>query len=73
MAVCAQWADRLPEDTKPLLERLNSNCGCITGPGGAVSGYLAYGTSMDYMYGELKVKCVRSPPLCDYNAQTSLC
>lgn len=30
-------------------------CGCITGPAGAVSGYLAFGSTMDYMYVELGV------------------
>ena len=33
-----------------LVEKMGNMCQCTTGPSGAVSGYLAYGTSMDYMY-----------------------
>eukprot|EP00955_Chlamydomonas_euryale_P042746 352421-Chlamydomonas_euryale.AAC.27 len=38
-----------------LMDSVGAVCHCITGPAGAVSGYLAYGTTMDYMYVELGV------------------
>lgn len=40
----------LPADLANLTEALGDLCGCIVGPAGSVSGYLAYGTSMDYAY-----------------------
>ena len=45
-------AEGLPPDAGWLLERLNAHCECVHGAGGEVSGYLAKGTSMDWMYGE---------------------
>lgn len=38
-----------------MLQRTASVCKCQAGPAGAVSDYLAYGTSMDYMYTQLGV------------------
>lgn len=40
----------LPTDTPQLLEQLNTHCKCTRGAGGAASNYLAYGTSMDWMW-----------------------
>ena len=44
-----------PKDIDQLFESLNTHCGCTRGAGGAASNYLAFGTSMDYMYHDLKV------------------
>lgn len=49
------FGEDLPRDTNVLLDRLNEHCECVSGAAGQVSGYLAYGTSMDYLYSELKV------------------
>ena len=49
-----EFAQSLPADTSALLDRLNQHCECVVGAAGQVSGYLAYGTSMDYLYQELK-------------------
>lgn len=49
------YAIRLPADTQVVLEQMNVWCQCMHGPGGATAGYLAYGTSMDYMYERLHV------------------
>jgi hypothetical protein len=40
----------LPPAMPALMRDLGRVCNCKAGPAGAVSGYLAYGTSMDYMY-----------------------
>ena len=40
----------------PLVDRLSSLCDCMAGPAGAVSNYLAFGTSMDWMYVRLGVR-----------------
>jgi hypothetical protein len=40
----------LPPAMPALMRELGRVCNCKAGPAGAVSGYLAYGTSMDYMY-----------------------
>lgn len=40
----------LPGDTHALLDVMNAQCQCTRGAGGAASSYLAYGTSMDYMW-----------------------
>lgn len=45
----------LMADTHVVLEQLNVWCQCMHGAGGIVAGYLAYGTSMDYMYERLHV------------------
>ena len=52
----ASWAAGLGSDTVPLLEALNVHCGCTRGPGGAASSYLAFGTSMDWMWQQLGVR-----------------
>jgi hypothetical protein len=51
----AEFGGDLPADTGVLLDRLNEQCECVIGAAGQVSGYLAFGTSMDYLYQELKV------------------
>ncbi|GAX73946.1 hypothetical protein CEUSTIGMA_g1396.t1 [Chlamydomonas eustigma] len=43
-------------DLDPLVQKMGKICDCMAGPSGAISGYLAYGTSMDYMYARLGVK-----------------
>lgn len=45
----------LQADLDEMLQRTASVCKCQAGPAGAVSDYLAYGTSMDYMYTQLGV------------------
>lgn len=40
----------LPADTHALLNLLNGQCQCTRGAGGSASNYLAFGTSMDYMW-----------------------
>ncbi len=62
-----EWAAYSPWDSRPskpadlpagmgsLMAQLGHACSCKAGPAGAVSGYLAFGTSMDYMYQVLKV------------------
>jgi len=45
-----QRGERLPGDTERLLEAMNVHCRCMNGPAGLVSGYLALGSGMDYMY-----------------------
>ena len=40
----------LPPDTHALLDAMNAQCQCTRGSGGAASSYLAFGTSMDYMW-----------------------
>jgi len=50
----ALWGSDLPADTRQLLKNLNVHCGCVNGAAGEVSGYLAFGSSMDYFYQELK-------------------
>jgi hypothetical protein len=50
----ALWGSDLPADTQALLKNLNVHCGCTNGAAGQVSGYLAFGTSMDYFYQQLK-------------------
>lgn len=42
-------------DLDEMLQRTASVCNCQAGPAGAVSDYLAFGTSMDYMYTQLGV------------------
>jgi len=60
-AVYTPWDSRtslgagLPGDMAALIKQMGDLCGCIAGPAGAVSGYLAFGTSMDYMYSQLHV------------------
>ncbi|KAL3139931.1 hypothetical protein ABBQ38_004221 [Trebouxia sp. C0009 RCD-2024] len=49
------YAIDLPADTQVVLEQMNVWCQCMHGVGGAVAGYLAYGTSMDYMYERLHI------------------
>ena len=46
----AEWGSELPSDTHELLTRMNVHCACTNGAAGAVSGYLAFGSSMDYFY-----------------------
>ncbi|KAK9810511.1 hypothetical protein WJX72_012011 [[Myrmecia] bisecta] len=48
-------APNLPEGVDDLLDKMNVYCQCMHGSGGEVAGYLAFGTSMDYMYSELFV------------------
>eukprot|EP00798_Chlamydomonas_sp_ICE-L_P011012 gene11012-18976_t len=48
-------APNLPGDLVDLIDIMGTLCKCTAGPAGAVSGYLAFGTGMDYMYKELKV------------------
>ena len=61
-AVYTPWDSRgtmgagLPEDLGPLVDRMSGLCDCMAGPAGAVSNYLAFGTSMDYMYVRLGVQ-----------------
>ncbi|KAI8467492.1 MAG: hypothetical protein J3K34DRAFT_35836 [Monoraphidium minutum] len=43
----AAYAPNLPPDLSGLVSKMGDICGCTTGPAGAVSGYLAYGSSMD--------------------------
>eukprot|EP00201_Polytomella_parva_P018353 CAMPEP_0175051818 /NCGR_PEP_ID=MMETSP0052_2-20121109/8019_1 /TAXON_ID=51329 ORGANISM="Polytomella parva, Strain SAG 63-3" /NCGR_SAMPLE_ID=MMETSP0052_2 /ASSEMBLY_ACC=CAM_ASM_000194 /LENGTH=370 /DNA_ID=CAMNT_0016316161 /DNA_START=181 /DNA_END=1290 /DNA_ORIENTATION=- len=45
----------LPGDMGRLLGRFVSNCQCQAGPAGAVSDYLAFGTSMDFVHTQLGV------------------
>ncbi|KAK9866978.1 hypothetical protein WJX84_000427 [Apatococcus fuscideae] len=45
----------LPADMDQVLDKLNVFCQCMHGAGGKVAGYLAFGTSMDYLYQELQV------------------
>ncbi|KAF8060049.1 Carboxypeptidase B [Scenedesmus sp. PABB004] len=57
-----EWAAYTPWDSKPayggglpadlpdLMAKVGRLCGCRAGPAGAVSGYLAFGSSMDYVY-----------------------
>eukprot|EP00873_Tetraselmis_striata_P012253 jgi/Tetstr1/432517/TSEL_021890.t2 len=42
--------ERLPNDTEALVGAMNIHCKCMNGPAGKVAGYLAFGSSMDYMY-----------------------
>ncbi|GBF92370.1 hypothetical protein Rsub_05572 [Raphidocelis subcapitata] len=49
------YAPGLPADLPKLVERVAAVCGCTAGPAGAVSGYLAFGSSMDYAYMHSKV------------------
>ncbi|KAK9805763.1 hypothetical protein WJX73_006850 [Symbiochloris irregularis] len=49
-------APGLPADIDELLEKLNTHCECMSGPAGKVAGYLAYGTSMDYLFNDLNVQ-----------------
>lgn len=42
-------------DLPDLMDKVGRLCQCQVGPAGAVSGYLAFGTSMDYMYVHGKV------------------
>ncbi|KAK9849119.1 hypothetical protein WJX84_010504 [Apatococcus fuscideae] len=51
----ATQAAGLPADTEQVLDKLNIFCQCMHGAGGKVAGYLAYGTSMDYLYQELQI------------------
>jgi hypothetical protein len=37
-------------DLPDLVAKVGRLCNCKAGPAGAVSGYLAFGTSMDYLY-----------------------
>jgi hypothetical protein len=37
------------------MKQLGTLCNCKAGPAGAVSGYLAFGSSMDYVYVHKKV------------------
>ena len=53
--VLAGEADGLSPDAVPVLHAMNRFCRCKAGAAGAVSGYLAFGTSMDYMMTDLKV------------------
>eukprot|EP00854_Cymbomonas_tetramitiformis_P004770 gene4770-5832_t len=48
-----KWGERLPADTPSLLSKMDVHCECENGAAGQVSGYLAFGTSMDYFYQEL--------------------
>jgi hypothetical protein len=48
-------AEGQPADTEALLEALNTHCQCTRGAGGSASNYLAFGTSMDWMWEELRV------------------
>lgn len=40
----------------PFVDHLSALCDCMAGPSGAVSNYLAFGTSMDWMYVKQGVK-----------------
>jgi len=42
--------EMLPNTTEALVDNLNIHCKCMNGPAGKVAGYLALGSSMDYMY-----------------------
>eukprot|EP00879_Flechtneria_rotunda_P014330 GHRR01014970.1.p1 GENE.GHRR01014970.1~~GHRR01014970.1.p1 ORF type:complete len:592 (+),score=216.05 GHRR01014970.1:1670-3445(+) len=62
-----EWALYTPWDSKPaygpgmpadmpdLVSKIGQLCECKAGPAGAVSGYLAFGSSMDYLYVHKKV------------------
>ncbi|KAK9841020.1 hypothetical protein WJX81_006161 [Elliptochloris bilobata] len=52
----AALAPDLPDDLEAVLGKLNTYCQCMHGAAGAVAGYLAYGSSMDYMYTRLQVR-----------------
>lgn len=45
----------IPARMGELMSSLSKQCGCNTGPGGKTATYLAFGTSMDYFFEELKV------------------
>lgn len=45
----------LPADTQVVLEQLNVWAQCMHGAAGSTAGYLAFGTSMDYMYDKLHI------------------
>eukprot|EP00884_Botryococcus_braunii_P007354 jgi/Botrbrau1/1661/Bobra.116_2s0005.1 len=45
-----ELAPDLPADTLEVLEKMNIFCECMNGAAGKVAGYLAFGSSMDYMY-----------------------
>eukprot|EP00793_Prasinoderma_coloniale_P000198 PRCOL_00005708-RA len=47
--------DGLAGDAMDVLHAMNRFCRCKAGAAGAVSGYLAFGTSMDYMFTEMRV------------------
>eukprot|EP00775_Hariotina_reticulata_P009641 gene9641-9801_t len=49
------YAPNLPADLPGLVDTVGRVCECMVGPAGAVSGYLAFGTSMDYTYVHKKV------------------
>lgn len=42
-------------DLPNLVSEIGRLCNCKAGPAGAVSGYLAFGSSMDYVYVHKKV------------------
>eukprot|EP00882_Tetradesmus_deserticola_P034036 GHRQ01038933.1.p1 GENE.GHRQ01038933.1~~GHRQ01038933.1.p1 ORF type:complete len:160 (+),score=47.11 GHRQ01038933.1:312-791(+) len=44
------YGSGLPADMPDLVATVGRVCGCKVGPAGAVSGYLAFGSSMDYLY-----------------------
>jgi hypothetical protein len=46
----------LQKDMEALMARIGGLCRCRAGPGGAASGYLAFGTGMDFMYAQAGVK-----------------
>ena len=52
----ASLAPGLPDDLEAVLGKLNTYCQCMHGAAGAVAGYLAFGSSMDYMYSRLHVR-----------------
>lgn len=47
--------DRLQGDIDELVAWMNVHCQCMNGPAGEVAGYLAYGSSMDYVYSDARV------------------
>ena len=48
------WCRNAQLDLDDLVYDAGQLCGCQVGPAGAVSGYLAHGTSMDYLYHRLQ-------------------